>query len=91
MTIVDSIDNNHITILFRSHLAPTIYVEGFELGKQIKLELASNITLEQFIRELFQDIKEHIGFVALNGVMERKNPTLSEGDAIDVFSQISGG
>lgn len=91
MHLIGVVDNNFITVIFRSHLTPSVDIEGFELGKRIQIHLADNTSLEKFIQELFYNNKEHIGFVALNEILAKKDLTLSEGDSIYVYSQISGG
>jgi|GEM_PF-5591546 len=80
--------NNCITVEFRSYVNPDIYVDGFVPGEKIKIKLANNILLEEFLQIFFYKNNKNIGFVAINRMLVHKNRGFCEGDFIEVFSPI---
>ncbi|WP_094604248.1 hypothetical protein SPSIL_036910 [Sporomusa silvacetica DSM 10669] len=84
-------DKNLITVELRSHINPTLKVDGFSLGKKTKLKLPYNICLGEFLKMYFSDNRDAIGLIAINGINVESKRVLLEGDFIDIFSLISGG
>jgi len=82
---------NFITVTLRSHLIPSAYIEGFAVGKKIKIKTASDITLREFAQEFFFQNKHHIGIIAVNGISAQDTKMLQEGDLVDIYSLMSGG
>jgi len=80
--------NNFITVEFRSYVYPSVYVDGFAPGKKIKIRLADNLLLKEFLQIFFYRQKKNIGFVAINRILVHKNHCFYEGDFIEVFSPI---
>ena len=86
-----TVQNNFITVTLRSHVTPTISLDGFKPGKKIQVKLVTNTTVKELIQKLFFQKEDHIGFIAVNGVISAANTVLKEGDAVDLYSLISGG
>ena len=86
-----TLQEKSITVTLRSHLTPSVYIEGFELGKRCQVKLTGNITLKEFAQKVFFQYKNHIGIIAVNGIIAKETRILQEGDEVDIYSLMAGG
>jgi len=82
---------NNINVTLRSHLTPSIHIEGYQPGKKIGMRLNDNLTVRDLVQQLFPDQQNRIGIIAVNGTMARDTQILQDGDAVDIYSLMPGG
>ncbi|MCL6477267.1 MAG: MoaD/ThiS family protein [Peptococcaceae bacterium] len=85
------LQSGFITVTLRSHVTPSACIEGLELGKKMQIRLAADTTVRELAQKFFSQNMNHIGFIAVNGKIAAENTILQEGDAVDIYSLISGG
>jgi sulfur-carrier protein len=66
------------------------YLPDAKLGEGTRLEVDEHTTLGALL-DAFSIPREARGVVFVNGVVEREDPSLAEGDRIAVFPPIAGG
>jgi len=60
------------------------------IGEATSVELPDDATITQLLRKL--DLpSEQVKIVFVNGVIQKKNHTLSDGDEIGIFPPVGGG
>jgi sulfur carrier protein ThiS len=86
-----AMQDDFITVTLRSHITPSVYVDGFVPGKKFPVKLPCNTTVKGLIQKFFFQKEGHNGFVAVNGIASEVDTVLKEGDLVDLYSLIPGG
>lgn len=83
--------DDYITVTLRSHITPSIHIDGFAPGKKFPVKLPVNTTVKDLLQKFFFQKEVQIGFVAINGMAAAADTVLKEGDLVDLYSLIPGG
>lgn len=83
--------SNLVTVTIRSHVRPSINIQGFALGKPFPFQIESNSGLEGLKQHLFGKNSKDLGLVSVNGRLAKEDVRLVDGDVVFIFSLAMGG